>query len=498
MLELLFCLTGAGLPCTPSELADPVEYRQVLVLPTGYQAGEADAFRATVEKLIWSTSQIDGPVYSSRYRDRLLYIGHWVPGGALGTAEAAFAGRVSAHPIRGKALSLDQARVHAEVETLQATTAPWLRPWGVAIVFNTREDGITANASPPSFISKSYGVAKMTAGDLEGHYIASHEIAHAALNFVDEYIEPGFDTVNITMFDALMPAALLNGTVEGRWEAISDLLGVHDYRVSEVLAANGNENVDVTRYPSRVETPGYAGIEYRNEGGMFFGRGTWHAAGKNLMGSHRITAPDDGFGYDHSEPQRQVVEQAFEEPCQAPRPNDRLRNAGPKGSWPATWTSSIQLLIYDGDKNHHYHPSLGYDVQIGWYARDWKVCWKGPFPYPCYDQVWTTVEKQVTPSKKILRLRASRIYGLASVLQKVACHLGFKELPAGGQRFKLCELSLDEITEAFVPTVEFLLPYERVVAPAPQWMTRYFWRFRARNASWTSGWTGWSSYKRAL
>ena len=201
------------------------------------------------------------------------------------------------------------------------------------------------------------------------------------------------------------------------------------------------------------------------------------------MNSSRVQNCDaDRFAYDHSASQQAVVEQVFEAPDQAARPNDRLRNAGPMDGWPAGMGDSVRLLLFDADKNHQFHPTTSYDVQIGWYEGD----------------RWMTVQKSVTPDDRTLSLDSSKLYGMTQTVQDVLCMIGVDEIQSGGGNFNLCELTVDEMADAFLPTFQWPLPYQDVKMPTPNTFTRYYWRFRTNNGTYASGWTGWSSVYRSL
>src|SRR5207237_7750589 len=183
-------------------------------------------------------------------------------------------------------------------------------------------------------LNRSYGVANYTRADLlqRGAYVPSHELAHAGLNYLDEYVEAGLQDLSIRQIDLATPLVLFDGSWGGFIAAINDLLGVYDYNLSEILSNNGNDNMATSAWPTTVYTPGYPSQSYPYEGGMFFGRGTFHAAGSNLMNRDFVMrGADDGFAYAHSSSQQQVINAAFG--GAAGRPNDRLRNAGPKNGW---------------------------------------------------------------------------------------------------------------------------------------------------------------------
>ncbi len=98
-------------------------------------------------------------------------------------------------------------------------------------------------------MNKTFGVAKMSSGHiLSGNYIPTHEMAHAALNFLDEYVEAGFENISIDQLEVLAPRVVFGS---------SELpLDVYDYRMSEILAGNGPENLAVRRDVTTVRTPG--------------------------------------------------------------------------------------------------------------------------------------------------------------------------------------------------------------------------------------------------
>jgi hypothetical protein len=94
-----------------------------------------------------------------------------------------------------------------------------------------------------------------------------------------------------------------------------------------------------------------------------------------------MRAADDGFSFAHSPSQQQLIDTVFGAPPY--RANDRLRNAGPKDGWPGALGPTPTVLMFDGDKNHHFHPTRRYTVQVGWYERVWAPCWRGVLPYAC-------------------------------------------------------------------------------------------------------------------
>lgn len=498
--EQWWCEKWDATPCTSVELADPVHYRQIMILPTGFVFDEEQLFRNEVSRLIRSMSKNPIGVFASSKKEQLLYIAQWLPGGELGSPESTFSGAVAQHPIRDKALTLKLDEVVNAVEHFRSSVFYGADPLGVFVLFNTLEEKVTANATPPSFLGRSYGIAKVTRADLHGNHIPVHELAHAALNFVDEYVEAGFENMNVSVLDYLTPLAVFKNGWGGFGQMMGKIFGFYDYRVSEILAANGSDNVDTSKYPSRVATTGYKPNVYEYEGGMFFGNGTYHDRGKNIMGGGALKrGEDDGFDAAHSGSQWQVIEQVFDHPDQASRPNDRIRNAGPGRGLPSGLGAHSNVMLFDADKHHRFHPTRSYEVQVGWNERDWKVCWKYKVvPYPCYDTRWVTAQKLVSAKPRTLSLKSTKLYGLAKILQKTMCHMGLDEFKNGEDTIRLCQASLPVVAEMFLPTFEFPLPYQNVEIPTSQWLTKYQWRFRTNNGTYRSGWTGWVEFYRTL
>jgi hypothetical protein len=496
------CVHADGRSCTSAELTNPW-FKQLFLTSTGFAESERNDFWSEFDRIVgFMTGPDANTAWSAQQRDRLLFVGYFVPGGALGAADAAFGGKIAQHPIRGYATSLSQQAVYDKIAWIAANQIHGLNPMAAGVLFNSYQTPVTANAAPPSFVQKSFGVAKFTRADLNqrGAYITTHELAHAGLNFLDEYVEHGFADLNIRQLDVMTPLALFDWSWGGFVRAISDLLSVYDYNVSEILAANGNDNIALSSWPATVWTPGWSGEYYVYEGGMFFGRGTYHMVGDNLMnGNYVVRGPGDGHAMAHSPSQQRVINQAFG--GGGGRPNDRIRNAGPKNGWPLVFGSATHVMLYDGDKNHHFQPTRSYTVQVGWYQRVWSTCWAVFVPYPCYKDVWRTAQMMVGPSARSIDVKISSLYGLANLAQSAMCAVGVSEIPkndGSGQSFRLCDQDLSTIADNFLPTVMFAVPYQDVEVPASQWLTTYWWRFSTNNGFAQSGWTGWSSFYRSL
>ncbi|MBT6325261.1 MAG: hypothetical protein HOJ35_04780 [Bdellovibrionales bacterium] len=493
--ENLTCITGGGSSCSELELSQPKLYKQILVLPTGYQENEKEKFIKDFNSFVMKMSTAGENVYSQIHKDQIFYIYKWVPGGAMDSKETSFDAQVLPHPIRKNfGLVINQNKIHDFVDSHN------ISPWAVTVIFNTSKSA-TANAKPPTFIQKKYGILLMTSAQSKSSYIGTHEVAHAALDFLDEYVESGFENLNISLMNKLSAMAVYEKGWSGFKMFFHHVRGNYRINISDILAANGPENIDTTKFPSRVITDGYIPNIFEYEGGMFFGKGTFHDRGNNLMNSNRVKkGKDDGFGYDHSESQKSIIEQAFVYPEIASRPNDRIRNAGPVGKLRFSVKKNINLLLFDGDKNHHFHPTTSYDLQVGWYERSWKWCKKSFIKYPCRSKKWTSFEKTFNPTRLNISLKLSKLYGTSKLLLFLGCRVGIAKVFGVDKELlkRFCQHSIDTLADAFVPTLEFLTPYQFVNVPVTQHFTKYYWRFRTDNGTFQSGWTGWTKFTKSL
>lgn len=462
------CQWWDGRNCTSSDLSDP-SLRHIVILSSGYPDGSDETFWSDFRMMIdrMSSDQAEN-AWSVQKRDRILYIGAYTGGGPLGSETATFRAHIIEDPVGVPTLAARDDEVYRFVEEAQMQM-PWLRPLGTAVLCLFGGE-VAPNSAPPNFLfaNANYGVARMSSGHiLSGNYIPTHEMAHAALNFLDEYVEPGFENISIEQLEVLAPRLVFGS---------SELpTGIYDYNISEILAGNGPENLAVRRDVTTVQTPGRGPQRYEYEGGLFFGRGTFHDAGSNLMNSDYVQrGPRDGFAFAHSRSQQQFIDALFGE--SAYRANDRLRNAGPRDGWDQAG-ASVDLLLYDADKNNSFHKTTSYQVQVGWWEHTWRT------------EIYT-----VAAQKRVADLPFRGDLPEEELLRLVACRAGMTDPTDQLNGFEVC----DRRNSAFLPTFSFSTPYEETTVPASQRFTRYWWRFRTYNGVQYSGWTGWSSFYRSF
>ncbi len=491
------CKNGDETTCQFSQLSDSSK-KQILVLSAGYT--DANKFWTEFDELVEQMGgAASGNSWSVQKKNQLRYIGYHTGGGATSTPTATFGAAVAPHPIRGLALTTDNKAIISMVESTLKPSIAGLRPMSVFILIDSDQAGVTANAAPITFLKAqypqvSYGIARGTSHDLYNRpgYIVTHELAHGALNLLDEYIEDTTKDLDVSQMDAFTGLLQLNGTWGGFILAIQNLLGVYTIKFGDILANNGSGNMTNARFPAFVGTNGVAGLEYAFEGGMFFGKGTWRHVGQNLMAS----GSNGQFAYEQTPSQMRAINSLFGAGAQ--RPNDHLRSVGPN-SWPFNFGSSTKIMWFDGHKNSLAQPTTNYKIKVGWYEREWKTCWALFIPYPCYDDKWMVAERSASPQRRSIDLRLTTVYNLAGALQTLLCEMGLdttlKEA-AGG--LDVCAQPLSTIAANFLPTFVFPLPYEFMEAPTSQWMTTYWWKVQTQNGKYTSGWTGWSSFFRSL
>lgn len=470
------CLTADGTTCAAGDLVNP-DFRQILVLSGAYGDASAGRFWEDLEILVHRlSSAAAGNAWSVQKRDRLLYVGLFVAGGAL-NADETLGVRILEDPAGEPTLAVDTDLLHQLVDR-QRAQMPWLQPLAAAVLVQS-DAGPTPNASPPSFLGRPYGIALFTSADIRtdllGTYVGTHELAHAALNFLDEYVEAGLERESPEDLQPLVPELILGGVhspgVRQRW----------DMRFAEILAGNGPANLAPRRDVSTVPTPGVQQQRFEYEGGLFFGRGTFHDAGANLMNADAgRRTPRDGFAFDHSPSQQQFIDALFGD--SAPPPNDRLRQAGPVSGFDLSGPT-VELLLYDGDKRNTFHGTQQYVVQVGWWESG-----------PRTPTQWRVEEYVVTPTEWTAELPLTGARREEHELLRTMCRAGMTELSTRLSGRDVC----DRQDSAFLPTLGFYLPYESVTVGVPNQFTTYWWRFRTWNGTTASGWTGWASFYRSL
>lgn len=481
--------SGGSIDCRESMSAAgrPV----IWVLSTGYSGLEQAQFELDVERVsnsFFRSQSWAGARYAS-YNSRadrnssLIFRSHFTPGGALGSATSKFSSSIVRHPFRQTQwnMAMDHAQVVEEVLRFRKQNGELSHPVATVVLFNDDRgelDGVGANAALPSTISQSFGIAKFTRGALRApnpNYVVVHEIAHALLDFADEYIESTLAGVSIQSIDKI------TFLTQGFGGAIRVLFGIHQLRLSEIIAGNSFDNVDVTEYPSRVgENSDH--LHYSAQGGMFFGRGTYHFPEANLMSSRSDVSHGDSELFQHSRPQDQNISDFFHETTELPRVNDRIRIAGPYPWFGSLAGRGTELVVYDGDKNHRFHPTQQYRVQVSFRSRR-----KGE---------WVTIERDYNPSDSFIRVDQTGLMKLARVAQDVACFFTQNKLNVAGQR--LCSMNLNQVVGSFLPSLDFRVPYQRFRVELPEWFTYYYIRVATVSRGGVSSFTGWHRIHRSF
>jgi hypothetical protein len=493
---------GEVVPARGNDLRSSGSMRHVLVVPTGYTADDYQKFIDGFNKMVSDMGNLPEQVFTSKYRDRIVYIAHWLPGGTIDSGDANFSPTLYEHPVRGgRGISMNNRELIEAVDNFKAEHLSTSDPIGVMVVFNIDDDDVTANAVCPTFLGKPYGIARITHEDIIddfgfatltwGHYVPMHELGHGAINWLDEYIEDMLDGWDINTTDPLTGLLLPDGTWQGWNDAWETAISNYTIRTSEVLADNGSDNISLRRTTSRVDSPDFDALVYESSGGMFFPIGTRHDEGNNVMNDSLLpdgeTPKADGnrFAWDHSPQQDRLLDFVFGVTSEAPRPNDRIRCAGPMHNWLPQWGDQVRLLIFDADKNHRWHKTTKYEVEIGWWEWDWG---RG-------DWAWRTMTRNVTPSARDVDLSQAIAGDGLGVLRDVLVANGVSDIPTGeNASFNLAALSVEELVTTSLPAVKWPTPYQdvRVTLPIPAY--QYYWRFRTYNGHHWSGFTGWSGF----
>ncbi len=522
MAGLWTCTTGDGLPCDEA-LTDLSSYRQILTVPTGYESQidfemQADLLRTDMSNPIvaawpgvaptpdptrepewwedprWYEDR-ENHVWSVLQRERLLYLTYWVEGAPLGDPDnpAAFNARLKANFLRpgDQFLRYDIELVESLTSELQAACTG-LDPLAVVTLFEVSGfiGGKSPNATLPGRSGRPYGmigfansVLDNQSGYLDGQlgYLGAHEVGHAAMNWGDEYLEGALKNTHVKDIDIFTPFLIWG---QGP-DVLLSILGVYPMRMSEILYANGQDNVSVTEYPARVSSgSALVGSEEFLHEGAYFGGGLYRYEQEGVMGH-------DYFALNLTPPQTRLMNTAFG--TGPVRANDRLVNAGPPSGFGLHHGSPLKLMLFDEDKNHQFHPTQSYDVQVEWTEAYWNVCQMTGWPfwyYYCIETESKSFEKTFTATRNKVNMDDSDLWSLGVWVVDLLCWssgsfdlFGVNVCDTGG---------LNGAGEALGAGRDIYLPYQELYVPTPTPRQNYYWRFRSNNGTETSGWTGWS------
>ncbi len=455
----------------------------ILVLPTGFSSDQYDEFRFAFDQLVATFSSVPSEaLYSNRFKNQIIFSAYWQP-----TAD--YQAKVLSDGSSRRFLSLKPDAVKNSVQKFFEDPGFQKHPSSVVVLFNDNTELVTANTVNGRDLSAYYGITKLNLKHIESAYVTTHEIAHSLLNWADEYVEHGFEDLSINSTEVFTPFLKLGDEWDTELRNHSDLLGAYDIRLSEILADNGADNLSTTQHPGRVgQLEHRVSVDMTTEGGLYFSKGVYRSPQNNLMAA----AP--GFAFAHSESQEQTLQAAFN--FLPSRANDRIRVAGPVSDTERPVGHFAKLLLFDADKYNRFHPTQSYTIEMGWYERQYKTCWNGPIPYPCYDDVWTTKQKVVSPSARTvsLNLGIAADGGPGLFLLSALCEGGIQN------EIDPCEIFLNSSKyngNSQGLTVHFKVPYQEVSVELPNMMTQYWWKFRTDNGTYSSNYTAWASVYRA-
>ena len=514
-----FMVDKGGRVSTPpaSVLKNPREFRQVLILATGYAANDYKQFLDDIVKLVSRLGNMPKTVYTSQHRDRIVYLVYWQPGGTFRIGNANYGARISTHPVQKskKGLVLSNRRLELEGVTGAARVLQTTVPMAVVVLYNYGNNDAAAFSAPSMVTGQTYGVVRMTRSHLktdEGVYMTMRRLAHASMQFMDESTQPQLDRFDIHNIDARSRGIGLTDTWDAYFKKMKNIIGQYDWRISDIIANNGAENVTTRSMPATVYTADHSTTDFTLEGGAFFGKGTWRHTGDNLMNNdrtspnHPIKPTGDRFAFAHSPSQQNTLKTVFEPPQEASRPNNRLRNSGPLQDSVPVWGSQVRVMLHDGDKNHRWHPTKEYEVQVMWHAKEYET-----FPAGIKDLITNkdlfvpyvakatkqTISRRFKNRTRTLNIRNVLLSGGATFMRELLIAHGVTEIPIDNKYiYNIFELSTEEITEGSLPPLLWDAPYQDIPIVAPNVNTTYYWRFRTLNSWGWSGWTSWAQFKR--
>jgi hypothetical protein len=504
---------GRATEAADDVVAQPALYRQIYVVPTGYAAADAQLYIDDTVALIEGMATVGHEVFTDHYRDRIVYVVQWLPGTPLADdRNVNFAARAYPHPVRRGQIgfTLDNSKVADQVDRFRLVV-PAFAPLAVFVLYNfDNPDGgeMIPNAVLPTMLLATlarrdvrdhFGIVRMNRLGAPGSrsaLVAAHELAHAALDLADEYAERGLGPMNITDLDVYAPLVLLDGSWSGFSRALHRaFFDNYQFRISECLAENAWDNVSLNSNPGRVDFGTTA--TYDVPGGMFFSAGTWHESAASLM----ATENDIGANA-HPASHQSVLRQVFE--GAAPdRANSRIRAAGPQPEFMFPGQNA-SLLLFDGDKNNRWHPTLRYEIELQYPEMTWSSCpqtwpngtpmldWNGNRVFmPCRIPVTRTLVRTVTDIPlRTMDLKGLTIVDAAQWAFRALDTLGVDSIDLGAGAVPT-HSAADTVLDAALPSQFFPVPYQEIAVSFPYPGTRYLWRFRTDNGTRLSGWTSW-------
>lgn len=422
-------------------------------------------------------------------QNKLMYLTHWLRGNPIARQGAVFEAGYVWMPVREPAgiyrLWVNDRLVEAKVQSLDDFCTK-LKPFAVTVVLDTEAairsgeipgpKNVTDAASVPGLTKRPYGVARISNTKLnddsttienDAWWIGPHELGHAALNLADEYIEIPF--LNAHILDLLDPYLILmeNG--------VRSPINLQYIDLSEILIGNGLDNISLQKYASDRNAHNWnSSVDYLQEG-AYFEKGVFRFLDTNspvnLAGERVNLMSHVSAGYETPELAR-VVDTAFN--GFSGRLNDRIINAGPP-SGSITTTDTTRVLLRDADKNHHFHPTQEYWVNVVWP----EPCPSAENPADSCTQpqnnltvksTWITV----TPTKIVLSLDSyPAIEALGKTVDDICNYIN---------SYTIYDCYSAALTSGgFLPMTEAHIPYQSVEIPTPTVGQDYYWSFGTFN-----------------
>ncbi len=465
-----WCQLGNGKTCNWGEVN-----LNIAVLPAGYSVDDYQLFVADYKRLVSLLSSIDAPVFTSQYKQRIAYHGRWIPGGEVGSTSANFRAEITSVENLGKFLTLNQSMLSKKIGEFSFYNLR--NPYNldaVVVIYKTAVEDVRPLSTPAQFTKRNYGIMRISSQQLSNGYIVSHEIGHAALNFLDEYSETGLGTDNIT--DLVIDPGLT------RYDSIISLLigkypkfyEMYPLNFAEILADNGTRNTQTQILP--LDVP------FSAEGAALFEQGVYHSPDPSIMGR------DESFSLEHNQAQTDVIEQTFG--FSSKKSNNRVKAIGPIDIWSKTSDGKIiPFMFYDANKNAHLNPTTAYEIQFIHEVRIWETCWASEiFPYPCYRTEWQSYIKQFYKENNWLELDGSTLASMN--LDNRLCLIGAPDTYGNDVCKDLGNTPNNLNGFAFDYRVRLQLPYQTVNISSLK-VAQYYWHIRTISAG---GFSTWSKY----
>ena len=128
-------------------------------------------------------------------------------------------------------------------------------------------------------------------------------------------------------------------------------------------------------------------------------------------------------------------------------------------------------MVLDPDKNHPFHPTTSYNVQVGYNELYATFCKMSRWPYASYPCLRTQVRydyyTEIAPVEDVTAIDESKMWEMGQVFAGLFCD-------PEDSTTNLCSEDMHDIKDG-LGLFDMYLPYQRISIPIRQPATYYYW-----------------------